>query len=84
MALESAGFLVFDASDKGRDLDRLRDFWAAFLLLDLPMPRIGGLEILGRRRGCRDEPETIVLMQGAIPDAVAAVRLATVMSRPGR
>jgi DNA-binding response OmpR family regulator len=40
-ALELAGFLVFDASVEGRERERLRDFWAALILLDLPMPGMG-------------------------------------------
>jgi DNA-binding response OmpR family regulator len=84
-ALASAGFLVFDASDGGRDRERLRDFWAALILFDLPMPRMGGLEIFRRRRGAGDvDPEAIVVMQGRIPDAVAAMRLGSVavLARP--
>jgi DNA-binding response OmpR family regulator len=85
MALESAGFLVFDVTDGGRDLGRLRESWAAFLLLDLPLPRLRGLEVLRRLCDTGDgDPEGIVLMQGRIPDAVAAVRLAyvDVLARP--
>ena len=38
--------LVFDVSDGGRELERLRELWAASLLLDLPLPRMRGLEVL--------------------------------------
>jgi DNA-binding response OmpR family regulator len=74
-ALESAGFFVFDASEGGRDLERIRDLWAAFLLLGLPMPRMAGVEIF-HGPSCNGEPDAIVLMQGRIPDAVLAVKLA--------
>ena len=67
-ALESAGFLVFDASGGGRDRERLRDFWAALILLDLPMPRMGGLEVFRRLRGAGDhDPEAIIVTQGRSP-----------------
>jgi CheY-like chemotaxis protein len=84
-ALESAGFLVFDISEDGRDRDRLREFWAALILLDLPMPRMRGLEIVrGLRSAGGESPETIVVTHGPIPDALTAVRLGTadVLARP--
>jgi DNA-binding response OmpR family regulator len=84
-ALESAGFLVFDASEGGCERERLRGFWAALILLDLPMPRMRGLEILRRLRGAGDhDPEAIVVTHGPIPGAIAAVRLGAldVLARP--
>ena len=84
-ALESAGFLVFDASGGGQDLERLREFWAALILLDLPSPRMTGLEIVRYLRGAGEsDPEGIVVMQGRTPDAVAAMRLGSVdvLARP--
>jgi DNA-binding response OmpR family regulator len=84
-ALETASFLVFDVSERGRELERLREFWAAFFLLDLALPRMRGLEVLRRLRGAgADDPEVIVLIQGRALDAVAAVRLGTldVLARP--
>jgi DNA-binding response OmpR family regulator len=78
-ALESAGFLVFDVSDGGRERERLRTFWAALILLDLPMPRMVGLEILRRLRGMGDHgSEGIIVTHGPIPDVIAAVRLGIV------
>ena len=75
-ALEAAGFLVFEASDGGRDLDRLRAFWAALILLDVPMPRMGGLEVLRSLRGAGDDTsEVIVITHGRIPTTIEAVRL---------
>jgi DNA-binding response OmpR family regulator len=85
VALESAGFLVFDASGGGRERERLREFWAALILLDLPMPRMGGLEIFRRLRGAGDhDPEAIIVTHGPIPVAIAAVRLGAldVLVRP--
>lgn len=84
-ALESAGFLVFEASLGGRDRERLREFWAALILFDLPMPRLGGLEVYRRLRGAGDDdPEAIILMDGRIPATTTVVRLGTidVLARP--
>jgi DNA-binding response OmpR family regulator len=84
-ALESAGFVVFDASAGGRERERLREFWAAPILLDLPMPRMGGLEVFRRLRGAGDQdPEAIIVTHGPIPGAIAAVRLGAldVLARP--
>jgi DNA-binding response OmpR family regulator len=84
-ALESAGFLVFEASDDGRDRRRLREFWAALILLGLPVPRLGGLEVFRRLRGAHEEtPEAIILTHGRHPEPTAAVRLGMVdvLARP--
>src|SRR5262245_6105247 len=84
-ALESAGFQVFDASGGNGDRERLREFWAALILFDLPMPRLRGLEIFRRLRGAGDDvPEGVVVTHGSIPDGIAAVRLGTVevLARP--
>jgi CheY-like chemotaxis protein len=55
--------LVFDVSDGGRELERLRELWAASLLLDLPLPRMRGLEVMRLLRGAdAGDPEGIVLM----------------------
>jgi DNA-binding response OmpR family regulator len=78
-ALESAGFLVFDVSDGGRDRDRLREFWAALIILDLPMPRLGGLEVFRRLRDTGDgDPEVIILTHDRIPDTIETLRLGVV------
>jgi DNA-binding response OmpR family regulator len=84
-ALESARFVVFDASEGSHDLERLRVFWATLILFDLPERRIGGLEILRSLRGTGDgDPELIILTHDRIPDAITAVRLAAVdvLARP--
>jgi DNA-binding response OmpR family regulator len=84
-ALRSARFLVFDVSDCGRDRNRLRELWAALILLDLPMPRMRGLEIVrGLRSASGDGPEAIIVSHGRIPDALTAVRLGAteVLVRP--
>jgi DNA-binding response OmpR family regulator len=69
-ALESAGFLVFDLSEAGRDRVRLRQLWAAVNLLDIRTPRMRGLRI-----GTCDSPELIVITDGSIAEALTAMRL---------
>jgi DNA-binding response OmpR family regulator len=86
-ALESAGYLVFEASEGGRDRERLREFWGALILFDLPMPRMGGLEVFRRLRAAGDDdPEAIIVTHGRIPDMTTVVRLGTidVLARPLR
>jgi DNA-binding response OmpR family regulator len=86
-ALESAGYLVFEASDGSHDLERLRVFWATVIHFDLPMPRMGGLEVLRILRATGDgDPEVIILTYDRIPNAIAAVRLGAVdvLARPLR
>jgi DNA-binding response OmpR family regulator len=84
-ALKSAGFLVFEACEGGRDRERLREFWAALMLFDLPMPRLGGMEAFRRLRGAGDDtPEAIILTYDRIPQTNTVVRLGTidVLARP--
>jgi DNA-binding response OmpR family regulator len=84
-ALESAGFLVFEGTDGVREREQLREFWSSLILLDLPMPRMGGLEVFRRLRGAGDYgPEAIVVTHGRIPEATAVVRLGVidVLARP--
>ena len=78
-SLESAGFLVFDVADAGRDRDRLRAILGGAILLDLPTPRMRGLEVVrGLRSAGDDTPGLIVLTHGRIPATIAAVRLGAV------
>ena len=83
--LQSAWSSVFDVSEGGRDRDRLRGLWAAPIQLDLPMPRMRGLEIVrGLRSAGGDGPEAIIVSHGRIPDSSTAVRLGAteVLVRP--
>jgi CheY-like chemotaxis protein len=85
MALESVGFLVFDPSDGSRERERLREFWAALILLGLPMPRMGGMEVYRRLRGDGEEdPEAVIVAHGWIPKATTVLRLGMVdvIARP--
>jgi DNA-binding response OmpR family regulator len=75
-ALESVGFLVFEASANGGDRERLREFWGALILFNLPMSRMGGLEVFRRLRGAGDDdPEAIILTNARIPETTTVVRL---------
>jgi DNA-binding NtrC family response regulator len=69
-ALESAGFLVFDLSEVGREWVRLRQLWDAVNLLDIRTPRIRGL-----RSAAFESAELIVVTHGSIAEALAAMRL---------
>jgi DNA-binding response OmpR family regulator len=78
-ALESAGLLVFKASEEGGDRERLREFWAALILCDLPMPRMTGLEAFRRLPGAGDDPlEAVIVTQGRIPETTTVVRLGAI------
>jgi DNA-binding response OmpR family regulator len=74
-AFESAGLLVFDVSEAGRDRDRLRQLWAALILLDLQTPRMRGLGIVrGLRSGDGNSPEAIIVTHGPIPAELTSAR----------
>ena len=78
---------MFDASEGRDERGRLREFWAALILLGLPMPRMEGLEIFRRLRGAGDHvPGGIILTHGPVPVTIAAVRLGAVevLARPIR
>ncbi len=84
-ALETAGFLVFDGTAEGRERERLGEFWATLMLLGLPMPRMGGLEVFRRLRDDDvDTPDALIVTHGRIPEVTAAVRLGVVdvLARP--
>ena len=78
-ALELAGYVVFEASDGSHDMGSLRVFLAALILFDLPMPRVGGLEVIRRLRETGDrDPEVVILTYDRIHDTIAALRLGVV------
>jgi DNA-binding response OmpR family regulator len=84
-ALESAGFLVFEATGDGPERERLRELWAALILLGLPVPRLGGLEVFRRLRGAGDDtPEAVIVTHGRLlePTAVVRLGLVDVLARP--
>jgi DNA-binding response OmpR family regulator len=77
--LESAGYEVAEVEDGDTAIAALETAPADVVLLDLQMPRIGGMEVLRRlRESGNDVPVVIVTAHGSIPDAVEAMRLGAI------
>jgi DNA-binding NtrC family response regulator len=75
-ALEAAGYEVVEAADGEEAVARHRREPADVILLDLRMPRLDGMELLRQLRDAGDPtPVVVVTAHGAVPDAVAAMRL---------
>ena len=73
--LKSMGFEVAEASDGVEAMTRLREDSPAITLLDLQMPKKGGLEVLKAIRDEGVETTTIVITAyGTIDKAVEAMR----------
>jgi DNA-binding NtrC family response regulator len=74
--LQSWGFAVNTARDGSEALELAEPFAPHILLLDLRMPRKGGLDVLRELRERGQEIPTIVVSgEGDIPDAVQAIKL---------
>ncbi len=74
--LSEAGFLVFPESSGADGLQRFRRVGADVVLLDLIMPGMSGLEVLGAIR--KDDPDVPIIVLSAsdeVQDAANAVRL---------
>jgi two-component system NtrC family response regulator len=73
--LQQSGYDVTAASDGNEALAVLERFSADLVITDLKMPRMSGLELLGRIRS--DYPEIVIIMVtafGTIENAVEAMR----------
>jgi DNA-binding response OmpR family regulator len=84
-ALESTGAELAAAEDGEAALAWLKDNRADLVLLDLQMPRVGGMGVLERLRAIgNDVPVIIITAHGSIPDAVAAMKLGAIdfLSKP--
>jgi DNA-binding response OmpR family regulator len=84
-ALESTGAELASAEDGEAALAWLKDNRADLVLLDLQMPRVGGMGVLERLRAIgNDVPVIIITAHGSIPDAVAAMKLGAIdfISKP--
>ena len=84
-ALESTGAELAAAEDGEAALAWLKDHQVDLVLLDLQMPRVGGMGVLERlRAGGNDVPVIIITAHGSIPDAVAAMKLGAIdfLSKP--
>src|SRR5262249_21205783 len=83
--LQPSGYRVGEAEDGVSALEQLGDGPVDLVLLDLQMPRLGGMDGLRRMREHGDEtPVIIVTAHGSIPDAVEAMRLGAIdfLSKP--
>jgi DNA-binding response OmpR family regulator len=77
--LESTGYEVAEAEDGDSAIEALEKAPADVVLLDLQMPRIGGMEVLRRLRESGNHvPVVIVTAHGSIPDAVEAMKLGAI------
>ena len=84
-ALESTGAELAASENGEAALAWLKDHSVDLVLLDLQMPRIGGMEVLEQlRAGGNDVPVIIITAHGSIPDAVAAMKLGAIdfLSKP--
>ena len=71
-ALESTGAELAAAEDGEAALAWLKVNPADLVLLDLQMPRVGGMNVLEQLRAAgNDVPVIIITAHGSIPDAVA-------------
>jgi DNA-binding response OmpR family regulator len=68
--LDQAGYSVIRALDGAEALDRLRREYFDLLLLDVHMPRLGGLELLGDLRQCLAPPRVVVMTADSSPETV--------------
>ena len=61
LQLESAGYAVDTATDGASGLSRLQRRRYDLVLLDVWMPGLGGIEVLGRIRGLAHAPKVVVM-----------------------
>ncbi len=73
--LETAGYSVVPAADGVEALDQLKRKKFDLVLLDIGLPRVGGLEVLSRLRERKVRPKVIVMTADDTPETVlSAVR----------
>lgn len=68
--LTGAGFSVTTAGDGAEALTKLEDQRFDVMLLDIWMPKINGLELLGRLREKPDQPKIIVMTADDTPETL--------------
>ena len=74
--LSGEGYRVVTASDGEEALERVAETSPDMILVDLKMPRMGGMEFLERlRKSGSDIPVVVITAHGAIDSAVEATRL---------
>jgi DNA-binding response OmpR family regulator len=78
-ALEAGHYQLATAEDGQAALESLKRSPVDLVLLDLQMPRVGGMEVLRLLRDAgNDVPVVIITAHGSVPDAVAAMKLGAV------
>src|SRR5512143_47623 len=70
LQLESAGYAVDTATDGASGLSRLQRRRYDLVLLDVWMPGLGGIEVLGRIRGLAQAPKVVVMTADDAPATV--------------
>jgi two-component system, NtrC family, response regulator GlrR len=79
LRLESEGYAVVTAPSGLEALARLDELQPRFVLTDLRMPEMDGLELLGRiQERCPQLPVALLTAHGDIPDAVNATQAGAV------
>src|SRR5690242_10137364 len=79
LALELEGYQVVEAASGAAARERLRGEPFDLAILDLRMPGMGGLELLGQMRvEGMATPVIIVTAYGSVPDAVRAMKLGAI------
>jgi len=74
--LEGQGYRTLQCEDGERCLQALKEHAPALVLLDLKMPKVGGLEVLETaRKDGNDVPIVVLTAHGGIESAVEATRL---------
>ena len=79
MVLEAAGYTVDTASNGDEALLRVKEGRYDIVFVDIQMPKMGGLELLGYLRGLRPKmPVVMLTAYGTVSRAVEAMKLGAV------
>ena len=79
LVLEAAGYTVDTASNGDEGLLRVKEGRYDIVFVDIQMPKMGGLELLGYLRGLRPKmPVVMLTAYGSVSRAVEAMKLGAV------
>jgi two-component system, OmpR family, alkaline phosphatase synthesis response regulator PhoP len=79
MVLEAEGYKVDTAADGDDALRRVKEGLYDIVFVDIQMPKMGGLELLGHLRGLRSKlPVVMLTAYGTVARAVEAMKLGAV------